>query len=63
MLPNAARPLFEALCDSPRLPAPNKGDPAAYALPAFKSYPEGVEYLLNQPVEGTWIGPGLTPTD
>ncbi|MCX4856814.1 CHAT domain-containing protein [Streptomyces canus] len=63
MLPNAARPLFEALRDPPRLPAPDKGDHATYALPAFKNYPEGVEYLLDQPVEGTWIGPGLTPAD
>ncbi|MFB8773342.1 CHAT domain-containing protein [Streptomyces broussonetiae] len=63
VLPNSARPPFETLCDAPRLPAPDRGDHAVYDLPAFKNYPEGVEYLLNQPVEGTWIGPGLTHAD
>ncbi|MGW9440572.1 hypothetical protein [Streptomyces sp. NPDC055607] len=55
--------LFEALRDPPRLPAPDKGDHATYALPAFKSYPEGVEYLLDRPVGGTWTGPGPLSAD
>lgn len=63
MLPSSARPLFEALRDPPRLPAPDKGDHATYALPAFKSYPEGVEYLLDRPVGGTWTGPGRLSAD
>ncbi|MFE5730029.1 CHAT domain-containing protein [Streptomyces sp. NPDC056528] len=57
-LPPSTRPLFEALRDPPRLPTPGRGDHATYALPAFKSYPEGIEYLLGRPVGGTWIGPG-----
>ncbi|MFD4956731.1 CHAT domain-containing protein [Streptomyces sp. NPDC058451] len=62
-LPATARPLFEALLDPPRLPPPDKGGHASYYLPAFKSYPEGVEYLSGQPAEGTWIGPDLKPGD
>lgn len=62
-LPAAARPRFEALLDPPRLPPPGKGDHASYRLPAFKTYPEGVEYLGGQPAEGTWIGPDPAPPD
>ncbi|THA60169.1 CHAT domain-containing protein [Streptomyces sp. A0958] len=62
-LPSIARPLFEALRDPPHLPAPDKGAHATYGLPAFKTYPEGVEYVSGQPVEGTWIGPALKASD
>ncbi|MFD7865705.1 CHAT domain-containing protein [Streptomyces sp. NPDC059783] len=59
-LPAAARPRFEALLEPPRLPDPDKGRHASYFLPAFKTYPEGVEYLGGGPAEGTWLGPDLT---
>ncbi|MGW1225063.1 CHAT domain-containing protein [Streptomyces sp. NPDC002530] len=58
-VPAVTRPRFEALLDPPRLPLPEKGGHASYYLPAFKNYPEGVEYLDGRPAAGTWLGPGL----
>ncbi|MFE0364698.1 CHAT domain-containing protein [Streptomyces griseoaurantiacus] len=62
-LPTALRPSFEALRTAPLLPTPAKGDHATYFLPAFKSYPEGAEYVLGAPVEGTWLGPKVNSED
>ncbi|MDX3214076.1 CHAT domain-containing protein [Streptomyces sp. ME02-6991-2B] len=62
-LPDTVRPRFEPLRDPPHLPLPAKGDHASYYLPAFKTYPEGVEYLDGRPAEGTWIGPDLPAPD
>jgi hypothetical protein len=58
-LPDAVVPSFEALRDAPRLLAPIKGQHATYWLDAYKSFPYGTEYVLDRPVEGTWIGPGV----
>ncbi|MFD7471552.1 CHAT domain-containing protein [Streptomyces sp. NPDC059837] len=58
-LPTSVRQDFEALREPPVLPPPRKGEHATYRSPAFKCYPYGAEYLLGQPPEGTWIGPGL----
>ncbi|WP_327138441.1 hypothetical protein OG585_51725 (plasmid) [Streptomyces sp. NBC_01340] len=58
-LPTSVRQDFEALRDPPVLPPPRKGGHATYRSPAFKCYPYGAEYLVGQPPEGTWIGPGL----